>query len=299
MNKYVIFIGGPTASGKTSMSISLAKHYQSEIISADSRQFYREISIGTAKPDASDRNSVKHHMIDSLDIEQEYSAGHFERDALELITQLHQSQDVIIVVGGTGLYHRAIYAGLDLFPPITSEDKRYHEELLDNKGLVHLQSELRAQDPVYAQIVDLNNPLRLIRALSVIKKTGNTFSSYLNQKKAARTFVSIKLAIDIDRTLLYQRINLRVDQMIEHGLIEEAKSMLAHRHLNSLNTVGYKELFKYFDGQWSYDMAIEKIKQHTRNYAKRQITWFNNQDDWLKVSKIDEAIKIIDKNLHS
>jgi len=236
----VIHIGGPTASGKTSLAIELAKHYECEVISADSRQFYREISIGTAKPKESELRGIKHHFIDSLSIHDEYSAGHFERDSTALITELHQSSDYVIVVGGTGLYHRAIYEGLDHYPSV------------------------------------------------------DTFSSFHTDGSVKRNFTSIMLAVERDRAQLYERINKRVEQMMHEGLLEEAKRVFNDRHLNSLNTVGYKELFSYLDGTYDLDTAIDKIKQHTRNYAKRQITWFKNQDNWTKITEVDDAIQKID-----
>ena len=297
MNKYVIFIGGPTASGKTSMAIELAKIYQCDIISADSRQFYKEISIGTAKPTIEDRAGVKHHFIDSLSIGDPYSAGQFERDALHLIKEKHRKQDYVIVVGGTGLYHRAIYQGLDAYPKVEKNILAYYDQILSSKGISILQEELRLKDPTYASKVDMDNPQRLIRALSVIKVSNKTFSSFQTSSITKRKFQSIMLSINLDRVLLYQRINKRVDSMIQEGLIQEAKSVYHLRYLNSLNTVGYSELFKYFDGIWTKNEAIEKIKQHTRNYAKRQITWFKNQDDWTQVQDLESAGTIINKHV--
>jgi len=274
----VIHIGGPTASGKTS----------------DSRQFYREISIGTAKPKESELRGIKHHFIDSLSIHDEYSAGHFERDSTALITELHQSSDYVIVVGGTGLYHRAIYEGLDHYPSVDKSIVNRYTVQLKNNGITSLQEELIEKDPTYASKVDLNNGHRLIRALSIIESSGATFSSFHTDGSVKRNFTSIMLAVERDRAQLYERINKRVEQMMHEGLLEEAKRVFNDRHLNSLNTVGYKELFSYLDGTYDLDTAIDKIKQHTRNYAKRQITWFKNQDNWTKITEVDDAIQKID-----
>lgn len=290
----MIHIGGPTASGKTSLAVDLAMHYGCEVISADSRQFYREISIGTAKPKESELQGVKHHLIDSLSIHDDYSAGHFERDVIALIREIHTSQDLIIVAGGTGLYHRAIYEGLDQYPPVDKSVVAIYTKRLKDQGIASLQEELTSRDPVYAAQVDLNNGHRLIRALSVIACSDKPFSQFQEHKTAERNFTPIKLAIQIDRNLLYERINKRVDLMIKQGLLDEARNVYPHRSLNSLNTVGYKELFDYLDGASDLETAIDKIKQHTRNYAKRQITWFKNQDNWHTVTGLTDAIRQID-----
>jgi len=290
----VIHIGGPTASGKTSLAVELAKHYTCEVISADSRQFYREISIGTAKPNENELQGVKHHFIDSLSIHDVYSAGHFERDAIALISKLHLSYNVVIVVGGTGLYHRAIYEGLDHYPTVDRSAVQQYTQQLDNEGITSLQEELKARDPKYAAHVDLNNSHRLIRALSVIETSGKTFSSFHTDSSTSRNFTSIKFAVERDRQQLYDHINRRVDLMMAEGLLEEAKQQYVNRQLNSLKTVGYKELFDHFDGTYDLNTAIDKIKQHTRNYAKRQITWYKNQGNWIKIAGLDDAIEKID-----
>ena len=291
----MIHIGGPTASGKTSLAVDLAMHYGCEVISADSRQFYREISIGTAKPRESELQGVKHHFIDSLSIHDDYSAGQFERDTIALMNEIHKSQDFIIVAGGTGLYHRVIYDGLDQYPPVDKSVVAYYTKRLKDQGIASLKEELTMRDPEYATQVDLNNGHSLIRALSVIACSDKPFSHFQKSKTIERNFTPVKLAIEVDRTLLYDRINTRVDFMIEQGLIEEARNVYPHRTLNSLNTVGYKELFVYFDGTYDLETAIDKIKQHTRNYAKRQITWFKNQDNWNKITGLTDAIRKIDE----
>lgn len=298
MSNYVIHIGGPTASGKTSLAVNLAKHYGCEVISADSRQFYREISIGTAKPSDSELRGVTHHLIDSLSIHDEYSAGHFERDAIPIINEIHKSHKLVIVAGGTGLYHRVIYEGLDHYPDVDKSTVDFYTQQLQEQGITVLQEELAKRDPKYAAQVDLNNGHRLIRALSIIASADKPFSSYQADRSVERNFASIKLAIERDRAHLYDRINERVDIMMKKGLLEEAKSVYSHKSLNSLNTVGYKELFSYFDGICDLETAVDKIKQHTRNYAKRQTTWFKNQDNWAKIRSLDDALEKIDDQIN-
>jgi len=280
MRPKLIVIGGPTASGKTSLSIAIAQHYDCPILSSDSRQFFKEMNIGTAKPTQDELSQATHHFIGHLNIQQKYSVGKYEQDALKVISQVHQQGEVAIMVGGTGLYAKAVCEGLDDFPYVSQSVRQLWQDKLESEGIDHLQSELKRLDPDYYKVVDEHNPHRLIRALSVISSSDNTYSSFLNKPKAERPFDIIKVAIIPDRDLLYKRINDRVDQMILDGLIEEAQGLYEHRHLNSLNTVGYKELFKHFDGDWAASQAIDKIKQHSRNYAKRQMTWFRNQGGW-------------------
>lgn len=299
-NKHLIVIGGPTASGKTSLSIALAKHYSCPIISADSRQFYREMSIGTAKPDTDELAAAEHHLINSLSIHEPYSVGQFERDVIALLNRLYQQHDVVILVGGTGLYIKAVCEGLDDFAKVNQTDVQYYQNLFDTNGITFLQKELQEQDLEYAATVDMYNSHRLIRALSYIKSTGQKFSAQLNKKTIARQFTPHYISLALDRKLLYDRINRRVDQMILNGLTEEVKILYPYKHLNSLNTVGYKELFRHFDGEWTLEQAIDKIKQHSRNYAKRQITWFKNQGDWQHVdpSKTELVLQYLDGSMN-
>lgn len=280
-------MGGPTGSGKTELSLKLAQYFGCPILSADSRQFYREMSIGTAKPTAVELSAVRHYFINSLSIREDYSVGQFERDCIALLEELHESYKVIIAVGGTGLYLRAIYQGIDQFPAVEENLIENYKKKLALNGITTLQDELKIKDPEYASIVDLNNPHRLIRALSVIASTGDTFSSFRTGTKAERSFSTIKIRTELDRAILYNRINHRVDQMISSGLIDEVKGLEAYYDHNALNTVGYKELIQYLRGKTTEAEAISKIKQHTRNYAKRQITWFNNQGDWYPVNPQD------------
>ena len=292
----MIAIAGPTAVGKTAIALGLARHFATEIISADSRQVYRQMSIGTAKPEPHELESVKHHFIDTLDISESFSAGEFERQALHAIQTIHESRDVVVMAGGTGLYHKAVLVGLDDFPQIPDSVKDKWQQHFENHGIEFLKEQLEKSDPQYFKNVDLNNHTRLIRALSVIDHTGNPFSEYRVQERKPRPFKAMRIFLNIDRPALYARINNRVDHMIEQGLVDEVKALLPYRHHQALQTVGYSEIFKYFDGEWSLEEAIDKIKQHTRNYAKRQVTWFRNQGDWLElepnVQTVLQALKL-------
>jgi tRNA dimethylallyltransferase len=272
-SKYLIVVCGPTAVGKTAVSIQLAQHFKTEIISSDSRQFYIETNAATAKPDSEELTLVPHHLINSLSIHQDYDVGKFEQDALKVLDDLYQKHDIVIVSGGSGLYIKALTEGLDKFPEIPEEivDK-LNQELQEN-GLEILINELQLTDSEYFKVVDQNNPQRIIRALSVIRHTGQKFSSFRSGNAVQRPFRSIFIMLDMDRAKLYERINRRVDIFLEKGLISEAGELYKFRHLNALKTVGYTELFDHFDGKHTLEEAIEKIKQHSRNYAKRQKTW--------------------------
>lgn len=277
---FLIVIGGPTAAGKTSLAISLAREFKTEIISADSRQFYREMTIGTAKPSMEELCAVPHHFINSLSINDTYDIARFEKDTLQLLREKFEEHRVMIMVGGSGLYHEAVVQGLDDLPPKNEAIRLALQQELATQGLSRLQEELIRHDPETAQRIDLQNPLRVLRALEICRITGKPYSSFLGKKNETRNFKSLLITVAPDRKLLYERINHRVDQMVSDGLVEEVKSLLPFRHLNALRTVGYTELFEYFDGNCSLDVAIEKIKQHTRNYAKRQLTWFRNRSDY-------------------
>ncbi|MGE5382660.1 MAG: tRNA (adenosine(37)-N6)-dimethylallyltransferase MiaA [Omnitrophica WOR_2 bacterium] len=279
----LIVIAGPTAVGKTSVAIDVAEHYATEIISADSRQFYKGLNIGTAAPTPHQLERVKHHFVGFLEPEEYFNVGKFEIEVLDLLKQLFTKHHVVIMTGGSGLYIRAVCKGIDEFPDIDEDIRKNLQDILRNEGLPALRRLLIKHDPLYASTVDPANPNRIIRALEVIMQTGKPYSSFLGNRKTQRDFNIIQIALNIDRSELHERINHRVDKMIEDGLIEEAKSFYAKRHLNSLNTVGYKELFSYFDGELSLENAIEKIKTNTRRYARRQITWFNkdSQFNWL------------------
>lgn len=276
--KKLIVILGPTAIGKTSLGIRIANHYNTEIISADSRQFFSELSIGVARPSESELASVKHHFIGFLPIEEHYSAGKFERDALEVIHQLFEKSDFAVCVGGSGLYINALLNGLDELP----SDPSVKVELvvmLEEQGIEPLQKELEILDPEYFAQVDQSNPHRLIRALEVIKITGRKFSEQRVKASVQRDFEIVKIGLRSDREWMYNRINQRVDIMMAEGLLEEAKSVFSRKELNALQTVGYRELFDHFEGKLTLAEAIDKIKQHTRNFAKRQMTWWRREED--------------------
>lgn len=285
--KTLIVIAGPTAVGKTAAAIQLASFYKTVIVSADSRQFYREMSIGTAKPSQDELVAVKHYFIDSHSITETFTVGDYEKQCLELLDDLFQTHDKVILVGGSGLFIKAVCEGFDEFPDAKPGVRDGLNKEFEEKGISYLQEKLKIADPQYYEEVDLNNPQRIIRALQVYQSTGKPFSSYRKSKINERPFNIIKLGLNLPREVLYQRINERVDLMIQHGLLEEVKLLLPFRHLNPLNTVGYSELFDYFDGKTDLNSAIELIKQNTRHYAKRQLTWFGKDKEikWLIADK--------------
>ena len=278
--KHLIVIAGPTASGKTATAVRLAKQYRTVVLSADSRQFYREMSIGTAKPTPEEMEGIPHYFIDSLSIFDEYSVGDFERDALALLDRLYLEHQVVVLVGGSGLFIKALCEGLDKFPEVSSEVRNRVETLYQEKGLGYLQEYLKRVDPVYYEEVDRNNPQRLIRALSVYEASGKPFSGFRKGGSALRPFTPVYMLLEMDRKELYRRIDLRVDRMFELGLEEEARKLYPFRSQNALQTVSYQELFDFFEGKTTREEAIALIKQHSRNYAKRQLTWFGKQEGW-------------------
>lgn len=280
MAKHLIVIAGATATGKTSMAIELAKRFDTEILSADSRQFYREMTIGTAKPTEEELASAKHHFINSLSVKDDYSVGDFEKDALRVLDKIYESKDVAIMAGGSGLFIRAVCEGLDKFPEVPKKIKADLESLFRANGIESLQTELAQTDPDYYKIVDQQNPVRLQRALSVIRASGKPFSSFLNQPKPKRDFHPIYILLEMPREKLYQKINHRVDKMMETGLLKEVESLLPFGKFQSLQTVGYQELISYFNQELSLERAIELIKQNSRRYAKRQMTWFRKREHW-------------------
>jgi tRNA dimethylallyltransferase len=299
MSKTLIIIAGPTAIGKTALAISLAKHYKTEIISADSRQFYREMTIGTAKPSEAELNAVKHHLINSHSVLDQFNAGDFEKESIEIINGLFTDHEQVIMAGGSGLFINAVSHGFDQLPVATEEIRDYFNKILEEKGIKFLQDQLKKIDPIYFNEVDIFNPQRIIRALEVFESSGKTFSSLRTNIKKQRPFNIVKIGLNSDRDKLYERINLRVDQMVEDGLIEEVESLKTYRHLNPLNTVGYSEIFNYLDGKSTREDAIEKIKQNTRRFAKRQITWFKKSEDikWYKPDELDSIIHHLNSNL--
>ncbi len=292
--KKLIVIVGPTAIGKTSLSIYLAHQLNCEIVSADSRQFYKELAIGTAKPNQKEMDGVAHHFIDSHSIYESYNVGQYEIDAIEKIAKLHQHNDYVILVGGSGLYVDAVCKGIDDIPSNSKIRESLTKEL-ETMGLEYLQNQLLKLDPEHYNTCNLKNPQRLIRALEVCKTSGKTYTSFRSNKAKERPFDIIKIGLDTDRTIIYNNINERVDLMLENGLIEEAKSVFPSKHLNALNTVGYKELFAYFEELLTKEEAIEKIKKNTRNFAKRQLTWFRRDQTthWFAPNQKEYILKTI------
>ena len=294
-DKYLVVIAGPTASGKTATAIKVAKTLGTEIISADSRQFYKELPIGTAAPTKDEQSEVQHHMIHNLNVEDKYDVADYEQDVLDLLKQLFVNHDAVVLTGGSGLFIDAVCKGLDSIPDISEEVRNKVDELYKKGGLIALQNEVERLDPEYYSIVDKYNPRRLQRAVEVCYQTGLTYSSFRKNTVKQRDFKIIKVALLWERSELINRINKRVDIMVNEGLIEEAKAMYPKRHLNSLNTVGYKEIFEHFDGKVSLDEAIENIKINTRQYAKRQMTWLrkNNDYKWFTIDELDEMLNYI------
>ncbi|MGQ2984701.1 tRNA (adenosine(37)-N6)-dimethylallyltransferase MiaA [Flavobacterium sp.] len=276
--KYLITIIGPTAIGKTSLSIKIAQHFNCEIISADSRQFFKEMSIGTAVPSSEELEGAPHHFIQNISIFDDYTVGDFERDAIAKLDELYQTNDFAVMVGGSGLYIDAVLKGFDDFPDI---DPSVRGELITNyeeHGIIYLQEELKRLDPVHYEKVALENPQRLMRALEVSIGSGRPYSSFLNIKKNSRRFTPIIIGLEADRSTTYRRINERVDIMAASGLVEEARVLYPHKKLNALQTVGYRELFAHFDGDITLTEALEEIKKNTRRFAKRQMTWFQRNE---------------------
>lgn len=275
---YLISIVGPTAIGKTALSIKLAQYFKTEIISADSRQFFKEMQIGTAAPNIEELNQAKHHFIHHKSINEDYNVGSFEKDAITLLDTLFDNHNVVIMVGGSGLYIDAVTKGLDEFPKVdTSIRKQLNAELKEN-GLLSLQHKLNVLDPNSYNSIAIDNPHRVIRALEICIGTGHPYSSFLNKEKEKRRFNTITIGLEAEREIIYNRINQRVDLMLKEGLQQEVESLKENKHLNALNTVGYKELFNYFEGLWELDFAILEIKKNTRRFAKRQMTWFKKDE---------------------
>ena len=283
MNRHLITIIGPTAIGKTNLAIKIADYFKTEIVSADSRQFYKEMNIGTAKPSNSELNSIKHHLINNKSINDNYNISDYEKDALKSIKSIFNKNDAAILVGGSGLYINTVLYGLDEIPGISDEIRNSLYLDLELKGIKKLQEELKLLDPASYSDIDINNPRRLIRALEVSISTGKSYSSFLKKKKKKRDFNIIVLGINQERSELYNKINTRVDNMIESGLINEVKELYNLKGLNALNTIGYREVFNYIEDKYSLDECINEIKKNTRRYAKRQLTWFKSIDnvEWI------------------
>lgn len=283
--KYLITIVGPTAIGKTSLSIALAQHFKCEIISCDSRQFFKEMTIGTAVPNQEELQSVKHHFIQNKSIFENYTVGDYEKEALIKIEELFQKSDFVILIGGSGLYVDAVLKGFDEFPEIDPEIRSEVHSNYEKLGINYLQEQLKKSDPEYFQKITLENPQtlqnpqRMMRFTEVCLGTGKPYSSFLNQKKNNRNFTPVLIGLDAERPIIYDRINQRVDIMMNADLLEEAKALYPNKALNALQTVGYRELFSYFDGEFTLPFAIEEIKKNTRRFSKRQLTWFKRNEN--------------------
>lgn len=297
--KFVLLLAGPTAVGKTTLSIELARRFKTVIVSCDSRQFYRELAIGTAKPTREEQQGVPHYFIDSHSIQDLFGAGDYERAALELLHELFEYHDVIIVTGGSGLFIKALVEGLDEMPPVPLAIRTQLMTRLEEEGLEQLANELIGLDAEYAARVDLKNAQRVVRALEMIQHTGLPFSHFHQKKKINRDFEWIKIALNRPREELYARINQRVEDMLAAGLLDEVRSVAVFRTHNALQTVGYKEVFMYFDELITYDEMVSLIQQNTRRYAKRQLTWFRNQDifQWFHPDNREEMYDWIEKAL--
>lgn len=302
MSKHIISIVGPTAIGKTALSIKLANHFKTDIVSSDSKQFFKEMSIGTATPSEVELQAVKHHFIHHKSIKDDYNVGAFEKDALQTLEILFKTKNVVIMVGGSGLYVDAVTKGLDDFPNVDNSIRDQLNNDLKTNGLPFLQEKLKSLDVTSYHSIAIDNPHRVIRALEICIGTGKPYSSFLNKDKVKRPFKTITIGLMADREIIYNRINQRVDLMINAGLLNEAKQLLPYKHLNALNTVGYKELFNYFEGEWTLEFAISEIKKNTRRFAKRQLTWFKKDDSvlWFDYeTSIDDIISEMNKRIKS
>lgn len=292
MNSLIV-IAGPTASGKTAAAIEVARHFDTVVVSADSRQFYREMSIGTAKPNAEELAAAKHYFIDTLSIAENYTAGDYEKQCLDLLKELFKTHPVVLLAGGSGLFIKAACEGFDEFPDVDPQIRERLNSELEANGIAYLQEKLKTADTDYYAQVDIGNPQRVIRALEIFESTGKPYSTFRKSTINKRPFRILKFGLDMPREALYNRINQRVDIMVKQGLIDEVKSLLPYRHLNALNTVGYSELFDYFDGKADLNSALELVKQNTRRFAKRQMTWFRKDKDILWVDARNAAKDII------
>lgn len=276
--KTIISVVGPTGIGKTNLAIALARHFDTEIISCDSRQFYREMRIGTAAPSEEELSQAVHHFIGHLSVTEAYSIGRYEEEASALLSQLLARHDVLIMVGGSMMYEKAVLEGLHDLPEMNAENQLILKEIWDQNGYEALLAELKIKDETYYNTVDRNNPRRILRALDVIRQTGKPYSALISQPKQRKDFNVIRIGIGAPRELIYQRINQRVETMLESGLLNEVKNLVDFQHLNALHTVGYTELFRHLRGEYTLDFAISEIKKNTRRFAKRQLTWYRGEE---------------------
>ncbi|MFC5271601.1 tRNA (adenosine(37)-N6)-dimethylallyltransferase MiaA [Adhaeribacter terreus] len=299
--KFLIVIAGPTAVGKTDLSIKLAQHFNTEILSADSRQFFREMNIGTAKPTPEEQQNIRHHFIDSHSITEEYNAGQFEADALKILDEIFQEKDVAIMVGGSGLYVRALCEGMDDMPDVAPEIREELNLKLETEGLETVGKMLEKLDPEYFALVDQANPQRVIRALEVCLASGKPYSYFRSQQKKQRPFQIIKIGLTRNREELYKRIDLRMDQMLAQGLLDEAKSLEKYKSHNALQTVGYTEIFDFLEGKYDWHEAVRLLKRNSRRYAKRQLTWFRKDPEftWFEASQEKEILEFVEAKMHA
>ncbi|MFY0598032.1 MAG: tRNA (adenosine(37)-N6)-dimethylallyltransferase MiaA [Cyclobacteriaceae bacterium] len=300
MKGTLVSVVGPTAVGKTSFGIALARHFGTEIISVDSRQFYREMNIGTAKPDEAELSSAKHHFVNTLSVHEEYSVGMFEKEALHMLESLFDKYKVVIAVGGSGLFFKAIWEGFDEMPKIKEGIRAQLNEELQNKGLPTLLEELKEKDETYYNYVDQQNWQRVIRALEVIRSTDKAFSSFRKDNKSQdRFFDNIKIGLELEREILFDKINQRMDTMIDLGLFDEAKLLFPLKNMNALQTVGYSEIFEHLEGSYDYQEAVRLLKRNSRRYAKRQMTWFKKDQSiqWHSPKEIDKVIRLIEEKV--
>lgn len=299
MKKYLIVLTGPTGIGKTRVGIEMAKHFNTEIISADSRQLFKELSIGTAVPSASQQSEIKHHFIQSLSIAENYNASKFESEALEVLGNLFESHKVVLMVGGSMLYVDAVCKGIDLMPDVEPEIRELLKRRLETEGLESLRFQLKRLDPTYYETVDLKNPNRIVHALEICLMTGKPYSSFRSSPNRKRPFEIVKIGLDCERERLHHRINQRVDEMVEAGLEDEARKLYPRKQLNALNTVGYREWFAHFDGEIPREKAIALIKRNSRRYARKQLTWFRNDPEvnWFQPSETRQIIEFINNKI--
>ncbi|GJQ04659.1 tRNA (adenosine(37)-N6)-dimethylallyltransferase MiaA [Capnocytophaga canimorsus] len=301
LEKKLISIVGPTAIGKTRMAIALANYFQTEIISCDSRQFFKEMNIGTAVPSEEELKAARHHFIQHKSIFEPYSVGDFEREVIALLSKLFKKYDVVVMVGGSGLYVNAVTNGLDDFPEVPSEVREMVKQNYANQGIEYLQNTLKERDPIQFLKMDTQNPQRMIRAIEVCLSSGQPYSSFVKKNETIRNFDTITIGLTADREVVYDRINQRVEQMLELGLLCEVQRLLPYKNLNALQTVGYKELFGFFEGKFSLDFAIAEMKKNTRRFAKRQYTWFQKNDKihWIDYqSSAEEVVAIMENKLN-
>jgi tRNA dimethylallyltransferase len=298
-NKYLLIVAGPTAVGKTSLAIQLALHYNTEIISADSRQFYQEMNIGTAKPTEAELRLVKHHFINNLSVHEEYTSGQYESEALKLLDDIFLKHSIVVLVGGSGLYIKALSEGLDNIPKVAPEIRLQLNAEFRKDGLEPLLKELKEKDFSYYEEVDRANPVRIIRALELCRGTGMPFSSFRTSEKKERSFKTIKVGLNRMRNELYQRIDNRIELMLENGLVKEAETLFPIKHLNALQTVGYTEVFKFLEGEYSYTEMVSLLKRNSRQYAKRQLTWFGKDKEfkWFEANQEAEILKFVENEM--